>query len=148
MGFSTQTDDATDVCTKMVGLRVRQAYADEGVADSDKRVWSAAVPQGIQLPYAILDVRSLPSALAGTKDSEPVQVFVTVRLFDTDERRARSVGARVQHAVTDRANPPAEPGWQVIWHDLVFHNPLNDVRETAPNIYGRVLEFTFHIEKA
>lgn len=142
---SDQILSATDALEDGVGDQIAAAFTASG-EDGDAQVWHAAPRSDTPYPYAVYSGREQPSLLMGNKDDDPVRGVVNVRIHGRDDITVRALGGAVQEALCDNANPPTVTGWRVVWHNLLFHEPLDDIREDAPNIYGRVIEVEYQLD--
>lgn len=143
---SSQTKTASLALGDAVGDQIASVFTSEGYADADDRVWREAPRSGTPYPFAVFNVRETPSLLMGNKDDDPVTGTVTIRVHGKDDVTVNQIGGAIQESLVQKSNKPSVSGWRVVWHDLLFHEPLNDIREDAPNIYGRVLEIQYELD--
>lgn len=129
-----------------VADRIESVLSGMGIADADDRVWQTNPPERIDYPWVVYDVREGPSVFMSNKDSEDVRGVATIRVHGLDSTQTKEIGGNIQADLIDRDNVPSVDGFRVVWHELINHLPLDDIREDAPNIYGRVIEIEFHLE--
>ena len=148
MGVSTRTDDPTLALRAAAGDACEDVVRGEGIEKASTRVWYKQLPgQRSDIdPYVILNVRQTKSTLAGTKDTEPVNVILTVQCHGTDELEVFRLKKALLQDLTDRTDPLPLTGWQIIWHDLISSNPLDVTDDGEPTLFGHVLELVYHIE--
>lgn len=142
---SDQTKSAIRPLSDGVGDQVAAAFDAEG-EDGDRKVWHSAVPEDTPYPYAAYKARQMPSVLMSNKDDDPVRGIVEIQIWSLDDITAEELAAAVQDRCCDKSNYPTVDGWRVVWHDLVFNEPLDQIREDAPNIYRRVLEIEYQLD--
>lgn len=127
-----------------VGDQIAAVFNAEG-ENGDKQVWKSAPRKDTPYPYAIYEVRETPSEFMGNKDDDPVRAVVEAQVWGKDDATVDTLGAGVQEKLCDASNPPSLSGFHLVWHDLVFHEPVKKIREDADNIYGRVLEVEYQL---
>lgn len=128
----------------VVGDKIEDVYREQGYTDADDRVWHSAARSDTPYPYTVFNARESRSLLAANKDDDPAQANVTVRVHGKNDVTVETIGAGIQEKLIDADEGPDIDGFHLLKFDLVFHEPLNEIREDAPNIYGRVLEVEYH----
>jgi hypothetical protein len=129
-----------------VGDQIASVFTAEGYSDADERVWAKSARSDTSYPYAVYNVREQPSILMGNKDDDPVRGIVTINVYGQDDVTTDELGGAIQETLVDESNKPTVTGFRVVWHDLLFNEPLDDVRPDAQNIYGRVMEIEYHLD--
>lgn len=145
----SKSHSASLAVNNMVGDQIASVFTNRTYSNVDSRVFKDSLPndRSVPDPYSIYTSREQPSELLGNKDSEDVRVVSEIRVISfTDDVAVYNIAGDIQETLVDRENVPSISGFRAVWHDLVFHLPLNEVREDADNQYGRILEVEFHLE--
>lgn len=143
---SDQTKSASLALRAAVGDQLVTVLTNEGYSDADERVYANAPPSGVADPHVVYQTREQPSVVAGNKTDDPVRGVAEIHVRGGDDVAVAKLAKAVQNYLVDAANDPSVSGFRVFWHDLVFNEPVNEIREDAENRYSRVMEIEYQLD--
>lgn len=150
MSNTSKSHSASLAVSDAVGDRIAFVYSDLGYSNVSQRVYKDSLPEDtgdVEDPYTIYATREMPSVLMGNKDSEDIRAVSEIRTISfLDDVEPYEIAGEIQKNLVDRGDVLSISGFRVVWHDLVFHHPLNEIRQDASNQYGRIMEVEFHLE--
>lgn len=147
MAKSSKLHSASLPLKDYIGDTAAQVLTDMGYGDADARVWKESAPKETPDPWVIYTAREMPSTLMSNRDSEDVRAVAEIRVFShSNDVEVDRIAGNIQETIVDRTNSPSISGFRAIWHDLVFHRPLNEEREDQADLFGRIMEIEFELE--
>lgn len=144
---SDQVKSALLAVRETVGDELVTVFSNNGYStDASDRVFANAAPKGTPQPFSYFTVREQPSVMAGNKTDDPVRAVAQIQVQGEHDVDVAELAKAIQNRLCDSDHEPSFTGFSVLWHDLLFHEPLNEIREDAPNIYRRVLEIEYQLD--
>jgi len=127
-----------------------RARTSDGLSDANwtnTDVYSVQAPIEESLPLATASIDdSGQSSLAKDKDTSPVAVYPTVRLWSRDHQAVEDGANQVVQRVTSDRNRLSLSGWVIHVLRLSFVSPNHDLRTDGPSLYGKTIQFEIHLE--